>query len=59
MMGELVYVVVAGKYETIDGQLEENIKYVSEEYSSLEEAENDLDGCYSYPFAYIDTIFKH
>jgi len=59
VMVEVVYVVVAGKYETFNGAIEENIKYVSEEYSSLDEAENDLGGCYSYPFAYIDTIFKH
>lgn len=54
----MAYVVIAGNYESVDGQLEENVKYVSEEYATLKDAENDLDGCYGYHFSYIENTLE-
>lgn len=50
---EKTFVVVAGKYEQLDGEQSENIKYVSEPML-LESAERDLERVRGYPFARIE-----
>lgn len=50
---EKAFSVVAGKYEQFDGELTENIKYISEPML-LEDAEQDLERVKGYPFARIE-----
>lgn len=51
------YVIIAGKYEDIDGELDENIKYISEQFENIEDAEKELEAYSHYHFAYIEEVY--
>lgn len=47
------FVVVAGKYESVDGEASENVKFISEPMP-LEAAETELKRCEGYHFSRIE-----